>query len=400
MATVEVIFPDRPTGSTNALDTIAELRAVDSSAINDNTNIIVVGAGIYKWNAASLASDNGSSVIKPTDKTALQAGRWILIIGMLSAADYSGTVFLSSAVPVWLGNGTYNGSTDPMLVVSRLMTTAPLGSPHAISVNFVSSFGGGLSQNAYDDRSRIIAGAMNHHASYQSGLELSGTANMVQFFHDSVQVTLDGPTANLDNLYGMFVREVVELNGANFVGRIVGLFVNGVPETYTAAPNISYSVYSSGTARGFNGGQWTSASLVASALEITAGARIHANTPNGTACGIRWQQQDQNWWEWRSVASQTYGSLFNATGGGSGTEQLRIASSPGHFSPGSVNTQDCGTDALPWRQVHADTGFYILGNKVVGAQGAAVADATDAATAITQLNAWLARSRAHGLIAT
>lgn len=38
--------------------------------------------------------------------------------------------------------------------------------------------------------------------------------------------------------------------------------------------------------------------------------------------------------------------------------------------------------------------------KVLGAQGAAVADATDAASVITQLNALLARCRAHGLIAT
>lgn len=39
-------------------------------------------------------------------------------------------------------------------------------------------------------------------------------------------------------------------------------------------------------------------------------------------------------------------------------------------------------------------------NQVVGAQGASVADATDAASVITQLNALLARCRAHGLIAT
>ena len=38
-------------------------------------------------------------------------------------------------------------------------------------------------------------------------------------------------------------------------------------------------------------------------------------------------------------------------------------------------------------------------NQVVGPRGAAVADATDAASAITQLNALLARLRAHGLIA-
>ncbi len=43
--------------------------------------------------------------------------------------------------------------------------------------------------------------------------------------------------------------------------------------------------------------------------------------------------------------------------------------------------------------------FKINGTQVVGARGAAVADATDAASAVTQLNALLARCRAHGLIA-
>lgn len=41
----------------------------------------------------------------------------------------------------------------------------------------------------------------------------------------------------------------------------------------------------------------------------------------------------------------------------------------------------------------------VAGTQVVGAQGAAVANATDNASAITQLNALLARLRAHGLIA-
>ena len=43
--------------------------------------------------------------------------------------------------------------------------------------------------------------------------------------------------------------------------------------------------------------------------------------------------------------------------------------------------------------------FKINSVQVVGARGAAVADATDAATVITQLNALLARLRTHGLIA-
>jgi hypothetical protein len=41
----------------------------------------------------------------------------------------------------------------------------------------------------------------------------------------------------------------------------------------------------------------------------------------------------------------------------------------------------------------------VAGTQVVGAQGAPVANATDSASAITQLNALLARCRAHGLIA-
>jgi hypothetical protein len=48
----------------------------------------------------------------------------------------------------------------------------------------------------------------------------------------------------------------------------------------------------------------------------------------------------------------------------------------------------------------AGTGYTVGGVQVVGAQGAAVADATDAASVITQLNALLARLRTHGLIAT
>lgn len=44
-------------------------------------------------------------------------------------------------------------------------------------------------------------------------------------------------------------------------------------------------------------------------------------------------------------------------------------------------------------------GYKVSGTKVVGAQGAAVADATGAGDVVAQLNAWLARARAHGLIA-
>jgi len=48
----------------------------------------------------------------------------------------------------------------------------------------------------------------------------------------------------------------------------------------------------------------------------------------------------------------------------------------------------------------ATTQVNVAGNKVLGPRQPAIADATDAASAITQLNAALAALREHGLIAT
>ena len=45
-------------------------------------------------------------------------------------------------------------------------------------------------------------------------------------------------------------------------------------------------------------------------------------------------------------------------------------------------------------------GYRVAGIQVIGAQGAAVANATGAGDVVAQLNTLLARCRAHGLIAT
>lgn len=58
------------------------------------------------------------------------------------------------------------------------------------------------------------------------------------------------------------------------------------------------------------------------------------------------------------------------------------------------------TDGKAYNYIALTLGAWVNGVQVVGSQKAAVADATDAASAITQLNALLSRCRAHGLIAT
>lgn len=84
---VQIIFPDRPLGVQNAIDTIAELRALDSTEVNINTEVLVASTGFYKYDPSSLAADDGSAVIKPDDLTVLQAGRWEIVL--LAAAGLS-----------------------------------------------------------------------------------------------------------------------------------------------------------------------------------------------------------------------------------------------------------------------------------------------------------------------
>jgi hypothetical protein len=69
------------------------------------------------------------------------------------------------------------------------------------------------------------------------------------------------------------------------------------------------------------------------------------------------------------------------------------------FFPSTNNTFTLGATANQWSNVYATT-YTVGANQVVGARGAAVADATDAASVILRLNELLARLRTHGLIAT
>ena len=82
--------------------------------------------------------------------------------------------------------------------------------------------------------------------------------------------------------------------------------------------------------------------------------------------------------------------------GASGTKITLVTRTSGVGNEDKVSIDQAGNvDILKSGGV-----LKIVGTQVLAAQGAAVADATDAASAITQLNALLARCRAHGLIAT
>jgi glycine cleavage system aminomethyltransferase T len=76
------------------------------------------------------------------------------------------------------------------------------------------------------------------------------------------------------------------------------------------------------------------------------------------------------------------------------------ASVNAHWVADSNATYDLGGSGVAWRDLVLTRQIFINGVKILGTQGAAVADATGAGDVVAQLNALLARCRAHGIIAT
>jgi hypothetical protein len=72
----------------------------------------------------------------------------------------------------------------------------------------------------------------------------------------------------------------------------------------------------------------------------------------------------------------------------------------GNILPATDDSQDLGSASLQYNDLYFNNRILKGGTQILTSQQAAVADATDAASAITQLNSLLAKLRTHGLIAT
>lgn len=67
------------------------LRALDSDVQEDGQPLVVTDSsiGLFRWNALSTLADNNVTIIRPTDRTPLQAGRWIVF----GTAPYGTSLF-------------------------------------------------------------------------------------------------------------------------------------------------------------------------------------------------------------------------------------------------------------------------------------------------------------------
>lgn len=82
---IVINLPGYPFENFPSIETITALRALPSSGFGAGDSYVVDGSaaagdgggGLYSWNDASVAADDGSTVIRPDDTSVGQAGRWI-----------------------------------------------------------------------------------------------------------------------------------------------------------------------------------------------------------------------------------------------------------------------------------------------------------------------------------
>lgn len=89
---ITINLPGYPFENFPSVATVSDLRALASAEFSTGDNYVVDGGaaegdgggGVFAWNDASTASDDGATVIKPNDTSSGQAGRWIL-----TGSDYT-----------------------------------------------------------------------------------------------------------------------------------------------------------------------------------------------------------------------------------------------------------------------------------------------------------------------
>lgn len=228
------------------------------------------------------------------------------------------------------------------------------------------------------------AGQASHQMSAANGMDLF--AGFVTF----PRVT----AGTVDRLYHFHVQGMTKTGGT--VMQHVGLYISplsgGEGEDYAifqesaANPNFfGGNTQFGGNITGVPGG-------VSSTGQITGTALSAVGTPSvfPASGGVMLLGED---------GASEYGGIRAMSDGSATPKGLVLQGPGGQVLIGRNGVPVTGEDLEVGGSV-GGTMYRVGGVKVVGSQGAAVADATDAASVITQLNALLSRLRTHGLIAS
>lgn len=217
MATVEILFPPAPLGVRNTVLSIAALRALDSTLVDAQTEVLVPASGFFYYDPSSLTADNGVSVIKPDDLTSLQAGRWLITL-------VTNTALISNTGPITGEVAQTQAAIDNQLPIS------------------FERFGGGPSASAAANNAAwllmmaaIDAGLAGLIQLYIGTYSISA-ALLAATFYRNITIQGMGPA-----------RSIIRQTGANVNGIT---FPNGLNNTVTLR---DFTLQGAGTGTSFSG---------------------------------------------------------------------------------------------------------------------------------------------------
>lgn len=155
-------MPGYPYQNFPSLASIAALRAIPSATLVSGDNYAVDGnltagdggGGVYAWNVASVAADNGSSIIKPTDKSPGQAGRWVMMGDAKAQVDTLRSELAEADGPDLVGfsnASTYADGTTGASLKARgaVVTDAPFNADATGTANSAAAFTAAAAASPY-----------------------------------------------------------------------------------------------------------------------------------------------------------------------------------------------------------------------------------------------------------
>jgi hypothetical protein len=386
-----------------------------ADAFGDVATQIGTGSGVVVYEGGDFAVADRSEFRGPTGTvtnasgflgaiaTATGAGRKPLVVRSFDAVS----VATVDTNPAYTGVGTATQGAGRFF----FGTLTPSGDDSAICVGR-DVRGSGLFSHAFRDESRVllnVSGAytafdarhtyvnnsdgtkLNHGYSFQASPEYAnaGGTSLGAGLYSNARFT----AGRVDDFHHVHISNITVSGGAS-VGTQRGVFV----DTLTGGDGTNWGLWVS-TNKCFLGGDVQMNNGVLSGMSrVTANEQITGASGNfigspgfySAAGGVQ---------VIGSSGAAAYAEIRAYVNGSAAAKGLTLQGSGGQVLVRTGGVPVTGERFECEGFVGSDEGYRVDGVKVVGNRGAAVADATDAASAITQLNALLARMRAHGLIA-
>lgn len=340
----------------------------------------------YRHDPGPVATEIGKFILDPTrEDTASLIGSFDRAIISPSEA-YSGTGTATLGGPRWFLGGLAPSGDDSAFCIGRNISGSLLFS-HALRDESEFHSTGDSAYASFDAAQTYISNGdvkYNHGYGFQARPLMSATNGMDLFAGVSTQMRVSAGT--VDRLYHVHIASLAKTGGT--VSVHVGMYVSPL----TGGFGENYGIFVEDNPCFFGGYIQLNNDDVYGFRQVKGGSGNfsggYAEFVSGGGVIVAGDATASNYAAIRSYSNGSgdpKGLALNPNGGqvlvGSGSpvtgEQLEVV--------GAIGTSES---------------YRVDGVKVIGNQGAAVADATDAASVITQLNALLDRCRAHGLIAT